>query len=82
MSGIPRPFLVFCAGLVVLILASVPLALFFGHAAPSIAQGLTALWVFGFIGYVVVVDSRKRWPGVPWWARLSRVLTFYRPPKD
>lgn len=78
MTNIPRPFLVFCAGLVVLILAAVPLVMFFGHAAPAISQTLTALWVVGFIVYVVVVDSRRRWPDQPWWTRLRRVLTFHR----
>lgn len=41
--------------------------------------------MFGTIGvlagmmiWIVIIDSRNRWPSVGWFNRLTRVITFYR----
>lgn len=34
--------------------------------------------LLGALAYIVMVDSRDRWPLLPWHRRLFRVLTFYR----
>lgn len=32
----------------------------------------------GALLYVVFIDSRQRWPDVPWRERFARVMTCYR----
>jgi hypothetical protein len=38
----------------------------------------TALVVFGTLVWIVIWDSRKRWPGTTWSTRLTKVLWFER----
>lgn len=46
--------------------------------AQIIGQGGTLAVVIFALGYIAFRDSAKRWPDVPFWVRLGRVLTFYR----
>ncbi len=32
----------------------------------------------GMLAYIVIWDSRKRWPGVKAFDRFARIVTFYR----
>lgn len=77
-SNPPRPFLVFCGGLVVMIFMAIPLGLLLGRWGGVIGQGVTVLWVLGFLGYTVLVDSRRRWPHLSATQRYIKVVTFQR----
>lgn len=48
------------------------------HEAHFIGAVAPLLVLFSGLIYVVFVHSRKRWPGLRWWQRAVRVLTFQR----
>jgi hypothetical protein len=77
-SNPPLPFLVFCLGLVCLIVVAIPVGLLLPHWGVVIIQGGTLLWVLGFLGYIVAVDSRRRWPHLSAVQRYIKVVTFQR----
>ncbi len=50
----------------------------YNDTAKSVSQfGTYAVIVFA-LGYVILVDSKKRWPGVAWPERMYRVFTLYK----
>lgn len=75
MKNAPRAFVVFMAALAANLVLGVVLVL---AGVPYPGAAITAVIVLVAVAYVVFVDSRGRWPGVPWYARLGRVLTFHR----
>lgn len=74
----PRGFVVLCSGLVAIILVSAALVIAGATHAATMVSFLTYPWMFGFLAYVVLWDSRRRWRGEPWWERFLRVITFTR----
>lgn len=50
----------------------------YDRAGTVVSNGGTALWLLGVFWWIVLVDSRKRWPGVSWQQRATRVMTFHR----
>lgn len=66
-------------GLVVLIIAA-SVAFFTGHRemARIIGQLGTFAWVNGILLWVLVFDSKKRWPGEPFMQRFGSMLSYRR----
>lgn len=75
---IPRAMIATVAALLGVMGTALGLALAGFWWSGLFSQLATAAVMFTALGWVVIVDSRSRWPGAPWWARLARVLTFYR----
>jgi hypothetical protein len=74
-----RAFIIYLALLAVLVPATLIAYMVGGMAAASlVGQGGAGLVVFGSFLYVVVWDSRKKWPSASVWRRASNVLTFTR----
>lgn len=67
----PKPFLVILG----LMLVN-PCVAIYGFV--DLAYILNLMVIATALAYVVFVDSRKRWPGIPWHKRFTRVVTFYR----
>lgn len=75
----PRAFKIYITGLVLLIpIVFATLYIWGADTAFWINYLLYGVYMIGALLYVVFWDSRKRWPGVSWSVRLSRVMTFYR----
>ena len=47
-----------------------------GDLASVVARAGTALVLLWNVIFIVFIDSRKRWPGVPWLNRLANFFTF------
>lgn len=75
----PRPLIVMCTLLALLIPLSLVLALT-GQPALAffVSNAGTVLILLGMIAWIVLIDSRKRWPRTSAWERLARLLTFQR----
>lgn len=73
-------FLKFLVGPLLLIIAVTCALLLAGYptAAYIVGNPGTLLYLIGLVVWIAVVDSRKRWPDVGWFTRLSYVLTFKR----
>ena len=74
-----RQFYLCCLSqLLVIVIAFSLFVAGFPNAAAE-AGGFGALFVlFGWLLYVVFVDSKERWPGVSAFKRYSNVITFKR----
>lgn len=75
----PRGFIVLLAGISLIMIASI--VTFFTvseDVAWMISTPGTVLWVVAVYLWVVIVDSRKRWPGVPLYIRAGRVMFMHR----
>ncbi len=67
------------APLVVIIIAAACLfAVGHGDAAWAVSNLGTILVLIGNLVYIVIWNSRKRWPGTTAWERLVKVMTFER----
>lgn len=76
-----QKFWVIIGGLVVIIIATIVLV-FTGHtlAAMAVSQLGTLFWMLGAIGYIALLDSKRRWPKATLGERLTAILTFQRRP--
>lgn len=50
----------------------------YDKAAIMVSVGGTALSLYCGFAYVVFIDSKKRWPGLTWIQRLTKVVFFER----
>lgn len=48
------------------------------HAARLILVFGQMMVLGGALAYIIFIDSKKRWPGVPIFARIGRVMSFHR----
>lgn len=65
--------------LLLVIVGVMPIYFLVGHGAAMLwSTGGTALVVFGTLAYIVLIDSRKRWPTASVAERLIKVLTYSR----
>jgi hypothetical protein len=74
----PRGFVILCSGLVTIIVVTTALFIIGATRAATMVSAFTYVWMFGFLAYVVLWDSRKRWRGEPWRERFMRIITFTR----
>ena len=67
-------------GALVVILVAAPALQLAGYndASWAVAWLGTPLVMLAILGWVVAVDSRKRWPGKSWLVRLGKVMFFER----
>ena len=74
-------FLVLISGLFAIIIVSAVLIIL-GHttAAFAVSQFGTVVWMFSVLAYVVLLDSKKRWPDATFSQRLTAVVTFKKHP--
>ncbi len=73
-------FLALCVLPLVILLVAACLLWGVGHPAAAWSVGTfgTPSWLLIFLAYIVLVDSKDRWPEASGWDRLRRVLTFTR----
>jgi hypothetical protein len=75
----PKGFVVQIVGLMAIACAAGALSIAgFDRAALALSYPGTLMFLLGILAWIVVGDSRKRWPGSTWHERLLRVLTFTR----
>lgn len=75
----PKPFLLMISSFLCVIGATTFL-FFTDHkvAATAVGEIGPLVIVLSALGYIVLIDSKKRWPDVHWTERLARTLTFHR----
>jgi hypothetical protein len=61
----------------------IPIAMAVYFLVSPAAGDLTSVFgevavIFGWLLYIAIFDSRRKWPNVGWFTRLSYVLTFQR----
>lgn len=77
--GLPRPLFYYLLTILMIIPISVTLLLFgYQSVASLVSLGGTSAIMTIMLVYVVVVDSRKRWPNISVVERFVRVITFQR----
>lgn len=74
----PKPLLVVVGGLVAIVVVTTALFLTDHPSGAAFVSSLTLPWMVAALLYVALIHSRGRWPGLPWWERFMRVITFTR----
>lgn len=87
--GFPAGFVVTLAGLAADIPVSLAAATQIDQAHTALTRGLCALgmlssglWLIAMLAWVVLGDSRRRWPHAPARQRARAVLTLSSPPQS
>lgn len=77
--GLPRSFFFYLLAMLLLIPISVTIFLLGYHSVASLFSLVGTLSVMTItLAYVVVIDSRYRWPNITIFERFVRVITFHR----
>lgn len=75
--GLPLGFVITLIGIVVIAAVSILLYELGYHAVANfLSSGGILLWFCGVIAWIVIADSKKRWPGIGIRERFVRVITF------
>jgi hypothetical protein len=74
----PKGFVVLIFGLITILFIGIVLWAYRVPTAPLITNAATLVWMLGVMAWVVVRDSRKRWPEASTWERYVNVITFKR----